>query len=328
MGKAPGKYYRKGISLPELFQMFPDDRTAEEWLEKQRWGTVGNPSHCPMCGDVGNQIPVPSRKPLPYWCCSCRRNFSVRSGTVMHRSKIGLQKWVIGIYLWSTSLKGVSSMKLHRDLGITQKSAYFMAQRLREAWTQTGGSFSGPLEVDETYFGGKRKNMSPSRRRELKGRGAVGKAPVIGMKDRDTNKIAAQAVRDVNREIVHGFIIDHAESEAMIYSDDARVYLGLPFHHESVNHSVGEYVRGQVHTQGMESFWATLKRAYKGTFHKISPKHLQRYVNEFATRHNLREEDTIRMMEETVSMMDGKRLTYEQLIEDNGLSSGSRCSAS
>ena len=326
-GKGPGKHHRKGISLSELLKMFPDDKAATDWFEEQRWGEAGKPSHCPMCGDTGNQTAVPSGKPLPYWCGACRRNFSVRTGTVMQRSRIGLQKWALGIFLWATSLKGVSSMKLHRDLGITQKSAYFMAQRLREAWTQSGRVMHGPVEADETYIGGKRRNMSNARRRELAGtgRGAVGKAAVVGLKDRDSNRVAARHVLSTGACEVQGVVRDHAEPGTMIYTDEAAVYRGMPdFGHETVNHSVSEYLRGKVHTNGMESFWALLKRGHCGTFHKISPKHLQRYVNEFATRHNLREQDTVAMMKETVAMMEGKRLTYGELIADNGLSSGAR----
>ena len=136
--KAPGRSHREGISLIELFQMFPDDDTAERWFEEQRWGKAGKPSHCPMCETHEKLKPSPNRKPLPYWCGECRRHFSVRTGTIMHRSKIPLQKWVIAIYLWSVSLKGVSSMQLHRDLDIGQQAAYFMAMRLREAWSDRG----------------------------------------------------------------------------------------------------------------------------------------------------------------------------------------------
>ena len=159
--KAPGKHYREGISLVELFERFPDDAAAERWFEERRWGD--GPSYCPMCGGTERLRPNPTRKPLPYWCGECRRHFSVRTGTVMHRSKIGLQKWAIAVYLWTTSLKGVSSMKLHRDLKITQKSAYFMAQRLREAWTEGHGGMAGPVEVDETHIGGKEKTSTATR---------------------------------------------------------------------------------------------------------------------------------------------------------------------
>ena len=323
--KAPGKAFRKGISLPELFDMFPDDAAAERWFEEQRWGEAGKPSHCPMCGSADKLKSVPNRKPLPYWCGDCRRHFSVRTGTVMHRSKIPLRKWVIGIFEWSTSLKGVSSMKLHRDLGITQKSAYFMAQRLREAWSGTGGTFAGPVEADEAHFGGKRKNMHAAKRRKLKGRGAVGKTAVAGIKDRATNKISARVVGNTDKDTLQGFVRDHAEPGATLYTDESGSYKGMDeYDHEAVNHSVSEYVRDQAHVNGIESYWASLRRGYHGTFHKISPKHLQRYVNEFATRHNMRSQDTIDMMSETVAGMDGKRLTYSDLIADNGLDSGAR----
>ncbi len=325
----PGKSYREGISLIELFQMFPDDATAERWFETARWGEAGKPSHCPLCGSTERQRAIPSRKPMPYRCTSCRGHYSVRVGSVMHRSRIPFQKWAIAIYLWSTSLKGVSSMKLHRDLKITQKSAYFMAQRLREAWSDTSGPMSGPAEVDESYWGGKRKNMSNRKRKELAkagvGRGTADKTAVVGVKDRATNQVRAKVVEKTDGPTLQGFVREHVETGATLYSDEAKAYDGMSdFDRETVNHSVGEYVREQAHINGMESFWSMVRRAHKGTFHKISPKHLQRYVNEFATRHNLREEDTIEMMVKTVAMMVGKRLTYADLIADNGLDSGAR----
>ena len=242
--RAPGKHYREGISLIELFQMFPDDAAAERWFEERRWGAAGQPSHCPLCGGAGKLRPVPSGRPLPYWCGGCRRNFSVRSGTVMHRSRIGLQKWAIAIYLWSTSLKGVSSMKLHRDLGITQKSAYFLAQRLREAWSGTPSGMTGPVEVDEVYMGGLRENMPRSKRKTLKGRGPVGKAVVAGARDRATNRIAAAVVETPDRRTLHRFIAERAAPETRVYTDDYVVYRGMPYDHEAVRHVDGEYVRG------------------------------------------------------------------------------------
>ncbi len=315
---APGKSHREGISLIELFRMFPDNTAAEIWFEEQRWGEAGKPSHCPVCGSTHNQIVIQSRKPLPYWCGSCRSNYSVRTGTIMHRSKIPLQKWVIAIYLWSVSLKGVSSMRLHRDLNITQKSAYFMAQRLREAWSDRPSNMNGPAECDESYFGGKRKNMSNAKRKEMKntGRGAVGKTAVAGIRDRDTNTITARVVDSTDRTTLQGFIRENVEPGSRVYTDEAKAYSGMDgYDHETVNHSISEYVRDQAHTNGVESFWALLKRGYHGTFHHISPKHLHRYVGEFSTRHNLRENDTIVMMQETVSRMVGKRLMYRDLVK-------------
>ena len=311
--KAPGKNFRKGISLIEIVEMFPDDETAEAWFEEQRWGTAGEPTCCPLCGADERLNATKSGKPLPYWCGSCRRHFSVRSGTVMHRSKIPLRKWAIAIYLWATSLKGVSSMKLHRDLNITQKSAYFLAQRLREAWSDMGGDMAGPVEVDETYVGGKAKNMHAAQRAKLTGRGGIDKTAVAGAKDRATGNVSARVISGTDRATLHGFVASAAASGATVYTDDHKGYLGIPHSHETVRHNVSEYVSGMAHTNGIESFWALLKRGYHGTFHHISPKHLQRYVAEFATRHNLRPQDTATMMGDTVARMVGKRLTYAML---------------
>ena len=188
-------------------------------------------------------------------------------------------------------------MKLHRDLSITQKSAWHLAHRLRQALATNGGLFCGPAEVDETYFGGKRKNMPKSKRKGLEGRGGVGKAVVAGIKDRATNKVRAQVVTSPDAENLQGFVREHAPEGGRYLHGRAWGLSGHDrFEHEAVNHSVGEYVRGMVRTQGIESFWSMLKRAHKGTFHKISPKHLDRYVTEFAGKHNVREADTLNQM--------------------------------
>ena len=321
--KAPGKAHREGITLVELMDMFPDEVTATEWFESVLWSGERHCGHCGSTrtykGDGGNG--------MPYRCSDCRGYFSVKTGTVIARSKVPLRKWAIAIYLCLTNLKSVSSMKLHRDIGVSQPTAWFMLHRIREGWApESCGPFDGPVEVDETYFGGKRKNMSKAKRKEMAdtGRGAADKTAVVGMKDRKSNKVTASVVDDTDAPTLQGFVTEHAAPDAKVYTDDEAAYKGLPFDHESVRHSVGEYVRDMAHTNGVESFWSMLKRAHKGTFHKISPKHLDRYVQEFAGKHNIRDSGTLTQMRDTVARLVGRNLLYCDLIADNGLESGAR----
>ena len=321
--KAPGKHLRKGLSLIELFRMFPDEETARRWFESMLWP---NGPECPHCG-CNRVSECKGHIPMPYRCKMCQKHFSVRKGTVMEKSPIPLQKWAIALYLCSTSLKGVSSMKLHRDLNITQKTAWFMLHRIREAMKSETGLFSGPVKVDDTTIGGERKNMPKGRREKLTGHGAVGKTAIVGMRDRASNTITADVVTNVKKPTLQGFVKGNMVEGSTISTDENRAYGGLP-NHESVKHSVNEYVRGRVHTNGIESFWAMLKRAHKGTFHKMSKKHLQRYVTEFVGHHKCRLRDTIDIMGAVARGMDGRRLCYGDLIADNGLASGARSSLS
>ena len=293
-------------------KMFPTDAAAEAWFAQAHWP---DGPHCPHCGSDNVQCGIKHRT-MTHRCRDCPKKpmFSLKTGTVMEGSKLGYRVWAIAVYLVTTNLKGVSSMKLHRDLGVTQKTAWHLAHRIRESLKAPEAPFSGPLEVDETYIGGKRKNMPRRKRAEMTGRGGVGKEIVAGVKDRLTNIVVAQPIANADKPTLHGMVGSAAVPGATIYTDEAKAYHGLPFPHEAVNHGAGEYVRQQAHINGMESFWSMLKRGYHGTYHHMSPKHLDRYVTEFSGRHNDRDADTVDQMRHIAEGMCGKRLRYRDLI--------------
>ena len=309
--KAPGKNYRKGLSARGFHKMFADDEVAEQWFIQHRWP---DGVRCPHCGS--DKVRRDARKRSPFRCGTkgCYRRFSVKHGTFMEHSNITYWEWVYAIYLLSTNLKSVSSMKLHREIERTQKTAWHLAHRVRHALGQKDNwMFGGPVEVDESYFGGRRKNMSKSKRKQLTGRGPVGKTAVVGAKDRRSNRVSAKVVTSTDQPTLQGFVAENVEDGAKVYTDDHRGYVGLP-NHESVRHSVYEYVKGDVHVNGIESFWSMIKRANTGTFHRLSPKHLHRYVDEFVARHNIRELDTLDQMAFIASKMEGSQLRYKDLI--------------
>ena len=311
--KSPKSDTRKGISLVEVARRFGNDESAQEWLVSKRWKDGVT---CPYCGSdrIGERK---MRRSLRQWRCNdrkaCGRAFTVKTGTIMHASNIPLSKWCLGFYLYSVNLKGVSSRKLRRELGLTQKNAWHMAHRIRKAMESENDPFLGPVEVDEVYIGGKEGNKHEWQKLN-KGRGAVGKAPVVALKDRATGKVVALVIERTDQPTLVGFVKQHTAPDASVYTDEWLGYNRMPRSHKVVRHSAKEFVRGEVHTNGIEAWFSMLKRGYIGVYHNFSVKHLQRYVAEFSARHNHRPLDTEDQMEAILLGGIGKRLRYEDLI--------------
>jgi len=302
------------LSLYDFFQKFPNEDSARVYFEQQRWSSEAT---CPHCGSH-TVVECKNHKPMPYRCKTCRKHFSVRTGTVLAESRLPLLKWLMAMYMLTTSRKGISSVQMAKELGTTQKTAWFLANRIRECWMGNGGNSNNDkgstIEVDETFIGGKERNKHNNKKTKA-GRGAVGKTAVIGALNREGG-VVARPVKNTKASTLHSFIISNVEHGATVITDSFTGYKGLKgFDHHTVNHSAGEYVRGQAHTNGIESFWATLKRGYHGIYHHMSDKHLHRYVNEFAFRHNTVKVGTLQFINMTINNMGCKRLKYQELID-------------
>jgi transposase-like protein len=320
-------------TLQQAIQYFSDEQVCINAVAAMRWP---DGPRCPNCEDEKGQKPYYLKTQKRWKCRSCRKQFSVKVGTIFEESPIPLQKWLPALWMLVSCKNGISSYEIHRALGVSQKTAWFMLHRLRVVLKSQNlgfkiGGEGSEVEVDETFIGGKMKNMHKEKQARVRAlnvygtaAGTIGKTVVMGMLDRSARQIRAQVVPDVSRITLQNAVLQNVEHGTNVYTDQAPAYqrLNRTYVHEIVNHAE-TYVRGRVHTNGLENFWSLFKRNLTGTYVCVEPFHLERYVDEQvfrfnnrATRENpLKDSDRFLL---ALSQVAGKRLTFAELTGKTG----------
>jgi transposase-like protein len=305
-------------TLVEAVRHFSDPDVCLDFMKNIRWpdGVV----KCPMCGSEKVGFLANQRR----WQCNSRhsrRQFSVKVGTIFEDSPLGLDKWLPIVWLLTNCKNGISSYEVARDVGVTQKTGWFMLQRVRLA--MQAGSFwnklEGTVEADETFIGGLARNMHADKKGKITGTGGSGKEIVMGLLERETGQVRIKHVANRKRHALQKEIRENVTEGSEVFTDALLSYAGLEtdFVHEFVDHAE-QYVNGRIHTNGLENFWSLLKRALKGTYVSVEPFHLFRYLDEQSFRYNNRKTHDARRFDKVLSQTTGKRLTYKQLTGKDG----------
>lgn len=301
-------------SLLQVITQFPNEQACLEHLKALRWH---DGITCPHCGSTRKFYTFADKK--TFKCADCRKKFTAKVGTIFEDSPLPLQKWFMALYLITSHKKGISSLQLSKDIDVTQKTAWFMLQRLRYAskTKSFNRSLSNTVEVDETYIGGKEKNKhSDKKTKNSQGRSTKTKTPVVGMKERG-GEVRVSKVENTKGKTIKNLLVENVVIGSKVMTDEYMSYRGINFiyDHLYVKHSKGEYVNGLIHTNGIENFWSILKRGIVGIYHHVTPKHLDRYLDEFSFRYNLREMNEEERFNALLSKVQG-RLQYKELIAE------------